>query len=72
MFDPRAVDRIADDSSPSDVIPHGGEAAVRDRTTAGAFDVVDRNSPGAESVLDFVDDMLSALRTVSRRAIVCA
>jgi hypothetical protein len=26
------------------VILNGGEAAVRDRTTAGGFDVVDRNS----------------------------
>jgi len=34
----------------ADVILNGGEAAVRDRTTARGFDVVDGNSRGASSV----------------------
>jgi len=39
-----------DDSPPVIVILNGGEAAVRDRTTARGFDVVDGNSLGAGSV----------------------
>jgi hypothetical protein len=53
------VDRIADNSSPCDVILNGGEAAVRDRTTAGAFDVVGWNSLVAHSVLALVDAIAS-------------
>jgi hypothetical protein len=40
----------SDDSPTGDVILNGGEAAVRDRTTASGFDVVDGNSLGARSV----------------------
>jgi hypothetical protein len=43
--------------SPRDVILNGGEAAVRDRTIAGAFDVVDRVPQVARSIPDLADSI---------------
>ena len=56
--------------SPRDVILNGGEAAVRDRTTAGALDVVDR-TPQVHAAYRISPTLLplSARRTVRRKAI---
>jgi hypothetical protein len=52
------------------VILNGGEAAVRDPSTAGRFDVVDGNAQGACSAKISPTALpLYALRKVPRRAI---
>ncbi len=38
-----------------DVILNGGEATVRDRTSAGSIDFVDGNTPDVCNVLDLRD-----------------
>jgi hypothetical protein len=38
-----------------DVILNGGEATVRDRTSAGSFDFVDGNAPDARNLQDLHD-----------------